>query len=990
MTASPAPCSPTLSGSAPLRALIIIVLLALTLPAALFAQKKSVTATVILSFADAFTGEPVKDLTLYVLNPADSTLIKEVKGATGNRNNNQTTFAWFDIEVRDSFLLKAVAPGYKPLYYHWVLTKRQLHGSGLRKSFEMTKERKNKDHTLQGVTVKATRVKFYYKGDTIVYDADAFELAEGSMLDELIRQLPGTELKEGGEIFVNGRRVDELLLNGKDFFSSDRKLMLENLPSYMVKNIKVYESLSKIQKAMGDTLNKQLSMDIRLKKEYSVSTIANVEGGIGTDGRYLARLFGLRFTKNSRLTLSGNINNLSDSRKPGNSGDWSPLQQATGVTQVIDGGLNYKYDNGNLSFDNELSATRRRVTNSPYTNQENFLQSGNTYRRSFYRSLYHSNQLTYNGRLLKTEGELISFFQAQPSFDYIHYNSLVYDHAATLNEDRFSDLGKAWRDSIAAPNAGSLLRRYALNRIINTRKDNDHRLTTGLRTMACFSPFYSGRLSLWLLDEISYVNSRRRLYDHYLLEYFQTPAAPDFRNRFDNNYSSSLKNDLDISTGNLYVFNDDNKRLDFLPRYTFTYQHQKQNRSLYLLNRLSGWDSLNAHVLGELPSTEQMLLALDNGNSVFQTQTDHIHRLYLQIQSNAKVGKVWAQFNAHPSLSFERNSMDYRRGTVLDTTVRRNKARFDTDVQFYMFPDGNWPWPWRVQLTYNYSTALPAMTYLVNYRDDSNPLYIVNGNPHLRNSYTHTFSAEFRRNMKCDRMLNTKASANIRRQMVAMGYIYDTRTGVRTVTPQNLNGNWDISGQLGYSARLDKDSRFTYKANTSLTYTNSVDLIGEDNAPAPAKSTVHTTNIDEALSLNARFTKAINIGAKADIHYQRSTSGRENFSAINVWDFDYGLTAVWELPLSFQFSSDLTMYSRRGYDDHSMNTNDLVWNARLSKRFLKGKLVMMLDAFDLLHELSNVRRTINAQGRTETWNNVTPHYAMLHVIYKFNKQPKKH
>ena len=114
-----------------------------------------------------------------------------------------------------------------------------------------------------------------------------------------------------------------------------------------------------------------------------------------------------------------------------------------------------------------------------------------------------------------------------------------------------------------------------------------------------------------------------------------------------------------------------------------------------------------------------------------------------------------------------------------------------------------------------------------------------------------------------------------------------------------------------------------------------------------------------------------------------------DFETINVLDFDYGLTAQVELPWSLQLATDLTMYSRRGYADHTMNTNEFVWNARISKRFLHGNLICMLDGFDLLGNLSNVHRTINAQGRIETWSNVTPRYALLHVIYRLNKQPKR-
>ena len=83
------------------------------------------------------------------------------------------------------------------------------------------------------------------------------------------------------------------------------------------------------------------------------------------------------------------------------------------------------------------------------------------------------------------------------------------------------------------------------------------------------------------------------------------------------------------------------------------------------------------------------------------------------------------------------------------------------------------------------------------------------------------------------------------------------------------------------------------------------------------------------------------------------------------------------------------MYSRRGYSDSTMNTNELVWNARLSKRLMKGNLTIMFDGFDILNKLSNVRRYINAQGRSETFYNVIPSYSLLHVIYRFNKTPKK-
>ena len=155
-----------------------------------------------------------------------------------------------------------------------------------------------------------------------------------------------------------------------------------------------------------------------------------------------------------------------------------------------------------------------------------------------------------------------------------------------------------------------------------------------------------------------------------------------------------------------------------------------------------------------------------------------------------------------------------------------------------------------------------------------------------------------------------------------------------------------------------------------------------------SKSVVKSDNINENLSLTWRPSSKYEFGTNGNLAYQHSGSDREGFTPMNVYTFQYGARAQLELPLNFQVSTDITMYSRRGYSEPSMNTNELVWNARLAKRLMKGKLTIMFDGFDLLGKLSNVQRTVNAQGRTETFNNMIPSYGILHVIYRINV-PKK-
>lgn len=143
--------------------------------------------------------------------------------------------------------------------------------------------------SLDGVTVTATKVKMYYKGDTIVYDATAFRLPDGSMLDDLIRQMPGVTMNNNGEIFVNGRKIDELQLGSRSFMRGNSKVLLENLPYYTVKNIKVYEQDTDLNRALNTQIEKKkFVMDVNLKPEYQRGYIANVEAaGVQTAKRFV-------------------------------------------------------------------------------------------------------------------------------------------------------------------------------------------------------------------------------------------------------------------------------------------------------------------------------------------------------------------------------------------------------------------------------------------------------------------------------------------------------------------------------------------------------------------------------------------------------------------------------------------------------------------------------------------------------------------------------
>ena len=155
---------------------------------------------------------------------------------------------------------------------------------------------------LKEVSVVGTRIKMVVRGDTLVYDAAAFQLSEGSMLDALVSQLPGVALDNQGRITVNGKFVSSLLVDGKDFFSGDPNIALKNLPAYIVKNIKVYNRQKEFnRKSPGMQTEEDIVMDVRLKKQYQQGFLANLEGGYGSGNKYQGRIFALEYARNGRI-----------------------------------------------------------------------------------------------------------------------------------------------------------------------------------------------------------------------------------------------------------------------------------------------------------------------------------------------------------------------------------------------------------------------------------------------------------------------------------------------------------------------------------------------------------------------------------------------------------------------------------------------------------------------------------------------------------------
>lgn len=931
---------------------------------------------------DFITRQPLVDVKAQILTE-DSVLLFE--WTTNHQNAMQDMKLPFVLLVpkEGSYLLRFSKEGYEETVIPYKVNRLRKSESSMKHEPVLLK-RRPKEQRLKEATVTATKVKFYVRGDTLVYNADAFQLEEGSMLDALIRQLPGTELKDDGRIFVNGKPVESLLLNGEDFFKKDRTIMLENLPTYMVNKVKVYEKEGQTSQLLGTKIgDQQLVMDVRLKKHYEIGWMGNVEAAGGTHERYLARLFALRFTANSRLSAFANANNVNDRQRPGVSSEWIPsISEGLGTTQ--NGGVDYLMSDRRHRFKLEGDAivNHTAMRNEEHATNQSYLPNGDVYGRNRYKAFAHSLSVNTNHNWTFNR-EWVNFI-LRPTFSYQRTKGDKASLAAMAEQELFSN---ETLDTLFAPDASPDRLAGIINRTKSQQKYNGHDLATGMQMQASIRlPHTMDKLMVEARGY--YTDAQQYNYTHKLYDYPKGASPTDLRNEYGRNGTSYHSAAAKLT----YVSWVMGHNWTLMPSYEYASDQTTQRNRLYRLDYLTP-DASEWPDLGVLPSVSTwMEQTFDPHHSVFATAHNDYHVVAVKMHKEEFRNNRW-RFDFNFPLSIDRKQLDYNRPARVDTAIVKHYLFFRPSLtahhKWFRQENGNLLHTHELDLGYEMAMEPPSMGYFIDVRTDDNPLQVLTGNSHLAAMHRHKWSAGYKwYNTPKHRLLTFSADYQITRNAVAMGYVYDRESGVYTYHPENVNGNSAMSARLNFSTPLDKRNRLTLDLNTHASHLHSVDLSSEGTDELLKKSHVNTTYLTQGIRLNYAISK-IRIGGKSSVTYTHQTSKREHFSPTDAADFNYGLTFLADIPMGWQLSTDATMYSRRGYSGSEMNSDNFVWNIRVSKAFLKGRLRLMLDGFDVLGNLSNVNRRINAQGHTETWYMSIPRYAMLHAVYRFNSKKKQ-
>lgn len=844
--------------------------------------------------------------------------------------------------------------GYKPLDY-WYEVKNIKRQRMIKIPDLMIQRDFSQEQQLGEATVTATRVKMYYKGDTLVYNASAFKLPDGSMLDELIRQLPGAEIKGNGDIYINGRKLDYLLLNGKDFFGRNNKAMLENLPYYIIDKLKVYEEQSLRSQALGHEVDAKLYvMDVQVKKEYAVGYLGNIEGAAGTHDRYLGRLFAMRFTDYSRLSFFGGTNNLNESRKPGTDTEWKPSENVTGTETRHNAGFDFLCEDkeGNWKETANAIVTWVNTKNEEKVFSETFLTDGNAFARGHARRDRKGLEVSANNNFTLKKPfflDLKTMVQYQNDKQLGHSLFAAYDgHPDSIGTDTLNRQVDSWKNSgwrVQASQSAQFLR--------NLPNGDDLELEAG----------------------VSYDKSDGHDFSLYRLNYYNGAGSDDARHRYNDNQARQYA----YSGKALYRINfSKNFRWEFSYKYAqedITERHDK-----YRLDQIPGWWQQDP-AIDLLPSNREILReAMDNDN----TNASHAQkknqvlgtRLTINLGKHTKLGVKY---------SADHQSQRYRYSShTLDSAIQRKVWLQSFEAEYIHSRK------WDNRIFYYLNQGAPAMMRLMPITNTYNPLAITLGNPALKNQINQGVTNSISKYLGGNRTGNYSNHIGIRfyQNQVATAISYNRTTGVYTYRPECVNGNYRIFFYNSLGLGFKNLKQLTISNDLNYDYVHNVDLYLPESAAKSVRSTVGTHQLSETFKAGYDFGK-IQLDWLTKIEYRHASSQQNKFKDIHATDICYGLIMRYDMPWKLRLISDFKVYTRRGYDSKEMNTDDFVWNIALSRAVLKGRLNFKVQGFDVLHNLNNVTYSLNGQGRTETWRRSIPSYWMLHVSWRFNKNPKR-
>lgn len=934
----------------------ILMMLLLLVSIASFAQERLVSGAII----DRDTKDPIEQVTVQLLK-TDSTYV------TGAISNEKGLFH-LNAPENGKYLLKITSVGYKPTVKRVVIEQD--------KNLALGNVVVGADAImLKGAVVTAMAQKVTLKEDTFVYNSAAYRTPEGSVVEELVKRLPGAEVSDDGTIKINGKEVKKILVDGKEFMTGDTKTALKNLPTSIIDKIKAYDEKSDLSKVTGiDDGEEQTVLDFNVKKGMNKGLMSNIDLGIGNKDRYSARGMGGYFNNNNRFMLFGNANNTSD-RGFGGGGPRRGFGGGNGLNASKMLAANYNYEEKNkFKFNTSLRWNHSDGDVWSRRSSENFMGSSSSFSNSLNQNFSRSD--SWNGNIrLEWMPDTMTNILFRPSISWTTNDSRSMGLSASFNQDPYqytedplSDEGIEKMDEVDAVinRQKSVSLSYSKNNNIRgmlqlNRKLNNKGRNVTLRMDAKYTDKDSKSISLQNAH-LYLVQNEAGLDSTYQTNRYNLTPSKDYSYSAQATYSEPLW------------------KATFLQfSYKFTYSYSKSDRSTYDFSKYSfdgispeygAWGNYLGRLDGELGDYR------DDKLSRYSEYRNYTHDIQVMMRFIRQ--KYNLNFGVMIQPQRSKFIQDYQ-GKYVDTVRTVTNVSPTLDFRYRFSKMSN------LRVNYRGTTSQPSISQLLDITDNSDPLNISKGNPGLKPSFTQNFRLFYNNfvqnhNKGVMTYINFSTTSN----SISNKVTYDETTGGRITRPENINGNWNVMGAFMFNCSIDSTGVWNINTDTNLGYNHYVSYLSLDKSQDSQKNTTQNTTWNERLSLSYR-NDWLELSLDGTLAYNHAKNKLQPNSNLDTWQFSYGPSMTLTAPWGTSLNTSLSCSSRRGYSDASMNTDELVWNAQLSQGFLKGKpLTVMLQFYDLLHQQSTFSRAISSVSRTDTEYNAINSYAMLHVVYRMN------
>lgn len=901
---------------------LLMLLMILFSPMA-FAQQSGVNVTG--SVVEQGSDTPIEQATVRLLNVKDSAM---VRGVVSARNGS---FTLKNVK-KGSYLLHITFIGYDPLYQPLQIT-------GKKNPVNVGKlELSDGAIELGEAVVIGKAPEVTVRNDTVEYNADSYKVTEGSVLEDLLKKMPGVEVDGEGKITVNGKEVKKVMVDGKEFFSDDPKVASKNLPAKMIDKLQVLDKKSDMAQMTGfDDGEEETVINLTVKPGMKQGWFGNAYGGYGSKDRYEGNAMVNRFVNNDQITFMGGANNTNNmgfsdlastmfSGMGGGGGRRGGFGAGSGITSSGNAGLNFSKEfkpdkltlGGNTRYSHSDNDARSK------SDRQNILPGdSSSYDNSEAMSRTKSDNFGVDFRL-EWKPDTMTQLIFRPSFSFSHSMNDNFSDATTLDNER--DTVNTNKSSNYSESNG-----YNLNASIDfSRKLNNKGRVFSATLSGGNSDSYSDGMNR---SDIVYFNQTDALKNSII----------DQRSRYDNkgfNYRAYVSWVEPIGHNNFI-------------QATYSISQRKQEALKNVYNQ----------------DADGIYNVLDSAYSQSYRNNFISQRASLSFKSQRAKFNYTIGLNLDPSYSSSENFV----GDTTLSKITRKVVNLSPMAQFnYMFDKRT-----NLRIMYNGRTSQPSMTQLQPVADISDPTNITIGNPDLNPRYTNNVFIRFQQfTPEKQRAFMIMANGSYIINDIVSYTSYNQETGVKTTTYKNVNGNYSGNVRMMLNTPL-KNKKFSINSMTMASFANSNGYINEE------KNTNRNLILSERGGIDFR-SSYLDLGVNGNIRYNATSNSLQKENNQNTFNYGAGGYTTIYLPLNFKIESDVNWSTNSGYGD-GFKQNEVLWNASASKSFLKNNQgTLRFKIYDILQQRSNISRSVTASYIQDSEYNTLGSYFMVHFIYRFS------